>query len=265
MDTKDLEKSLLNDIPIFRGEDDVAAILTWARLAERVGKVLSSNRINKMWLLSGKLQGNASTWFDKYLSQHEEGEENLTDMIADFKDYYLPPDFERLLMTELVNLKQITSVSVYNRQFDRIVNHLSEISQKQLLNLYIEGLKREIRIVVVSTSPLTWLEAQRTADKLDRASYGTARAVKKFIGIESQPRNINKDVTPTYKTQENHKRSRVSTLKGSPPKRPITCWFCRKEGHYQRDCPKMMKIHALLQEDADSESESEVNNEPLNG
>lgn len=249
MNNAEREKLLLNNMPVYDGSDDLSLILSWMDHFKIIMPKLSGSREEKLLLISVKLRGDAMTWYAKFLATADEKstDSDLSDMLTSFRAYFLPANFQQMLLNQLAELSQTTSVNAYNRSFDRLVNQLDNPNPAHLLATYIQGLKRDMRIHVVAKEPRGFIEAQRYADILDMASFGAPLAMKVFAGTRTQPsyRSSMRETPP--------KRTRINALPQSQgprgprgPRRVLRCYLCQEEGHMVHQCSKLRDAQAAI-------------------
>ena len=88
------------------------------------------------------------------------------------REYFAPPNEDRRLQDEWANLKQFGTVFEYVSVLTALAMQLPGLSQTQILDKFIRGLKSKTRIEVELRDPKTPEEAYRLADRFDRIVYG---------------------------------------------------------------------------------------------
>ena len=91
---------------------------------------------------------------------------------ASMKQYFAPPNEDRRLQDEWAYLRQHGSVFEYVSILTALAMQINGLSQSQILDKFIRGLKPKTRIEVELRDPQTTEEAYRLADQFDRIVYG---------------------------------------------------------------------------------------------
>src|SRR5271169_6274238 len=157
--------------------------------------------------------------------------------------YFAPPNEDRRLQDEWANLRQHGTVFEYVSVLTALAMRIPGLSQGQILDKFIRGLKPKTKIEVELRDPKTPEEAYRLADRFDRIVYGV-----KSTSFLTQ--NYNR-YTPTANANMNAdygEPMQIDTLRPrrSGPKnyqRPRTqglCFTCNKPGHIAVNCPTTM-------------------------
>ena len=92
---------------------------------------------------------------------------------AAMRQYFAPPNEDRRLQDEWANLRQHGTVFEYVSVLTALAMRIPGLSQTQILDKFIRGLKPKTRIEVELRDPRTPDEAYRLADRFDRIVYGT--------------------------------------------------------------------------------------------
>ena len=90
---------------------------------------------------------------------------------ASMREYFALPNEDRRLQNEWANLKQYEIVFEYVSVLTALAMRIPGLSQTQILDKFIRGLKSKIRIEVELRDPKTPNEAYRLADRFDRIVY----------------------------------------------------------------------------------------------
>src|SRR5438552_4125608 len=91
---------------------------------------------------------------------------------AAMREYFAPPNEDRRLQDKWANLKQYGTVFEYVSVLTALAMRIPGLSQTQVLDKFIRGLKPKTRIEVELRDPKTPEEAYRLADRFDRIVYG---------------------------------------------------------------------------------------------
>jgi hypothetical protein len=87
------------------------------------------------------------------------------------REYFAPPNEDRRLQDEWANLKQYGTVFEYVSVLTALAMRIPGLSQTQILDKFIRGLKPKTRIEVELRDPKTTDEAYRLSDRFDRIVY----------------------------------------------------------------------------------------------
>jgi Ty3 transposon capsid-like protein/Zinc knuckle len=161
---------------------------------------------------------------------------------ASMRQYFAPPNEDRRLQDEWANLKQHGTVFEYVSVLTALAMRIPGLSQTQILDKFIRGLKPKTRIEVELRDPKTPDEAYRLADRFDRIVYGVKNT--SFL-----TQNYNR-YTPTANANVNAdyvEPMQIDTLRPRQPRRSGRnleqlrakglCFTCKKPGHIAAHCP----------------------------
>jgi hypothetical protein len=112
---------------------------------------------------------------------------------AAMREHFAPPNEDRRLQDEWANLRQQGSVFEYVSVLTALAMRIPGLSQVQILDKFIRGLKPKTRIEVELRDPKTPEEAYRLADRFDRIVYGVKNTSFLTIKLfeECGPEQIN--------------------------------------------------------------------------
>ena len=91
---------------------------------------------------------------------------------ASMCEYFAPPNEDHRLQDKWANLKQYRTIFEYVSVLTALAMQIPGLSQTQILDKFIHGLKPKTRIEVELRDPKTPDEAYRLADHFDRIVYG---------------------------------------------------------------------------------------------
>ena len=159
---------------------------------------------------------------------------------AAMREYFAPPNEDRRLQDEWANLRQHGTVFEYVSVLTALAMRIPGLSQTQILDKFIRGLKPKTRIEVELRDPKTPDEAYRLADRFDRIVYGV-----KSTSFLTQNHNR---YTPTSNANMNTDYGEPMQIDTLRPRRygptnfqrPRTqglCFTCNKPGHIAVNCP----------------------------
>ena len=158
---------------------------------------------------------------------------------AAMRQYFAPPNEDRRLQDEWANLRQHGTVFEYVSVLTALAMRIPGLSQTQILDKFIRGLKPKTRIEVELRDPRTPDEAYRLADRFDRIVYGTKNT--SFL-----TQNYNRYASTSNSNTDYSEPMQIDTLR---PRRAGTqdirrlrtqglCFTCKKPGHIAANCPK---------------------------
>jgi Ty3 transposon capsid-like protein/Zinc knuckle len=158
------------------------------------------------------------------------------------RQYFAPPNEDRRLQDEWANLKQYGTVFEYVSVLTALAMRVPGLSQTQILDKFIRGLKPKTRIEVELRDPRTTEEAYRLADRFDRIVYGT-----KNTSFLTQNYNRYTSTSNTSTATDYGEPMQIDTLRprryGSKDQQqlriPGLCFTCNKPGHIAVNCPTM--------------------------
>jgi len=158
---------------------------------------------------------------------------------AAMRQYFAPPNEDRRLQDEWANLRQHGTVFEYVSVLTALAMRIPGLSQTQILDKFIRGLKPKTRIEVELRDPRTPDEAYRLADRFDRIVYGTKNT--SFL-----TQNYNRYASTSNSNTDYSEPMQIDTLR---PRRAGTqdirrlrtqglCFTYKKPGHIAANCPK---------------------------
>ena len=158
---------------------------------------------------------------------------------AAMRQYFAPPNEDRRLQDEWANLRQHGTVFEYVSVLTALAMRIPGLSQTQILDKFIRGLKPKTRIEVELRDPRTPDEAYRLADRFDRIVYGTKNT--SFL-----TQNYNRYTPTSNASMDYGDPMQIDTIR---PRRigrndiqrlrtQGLCFICKKPGHITANCPK---------------------------
>jgi hypothetical protein len=118
------------------------------------------------------LKGEALLWFRATYGSSDLATVSWDMLKAAIRQYFAPPNENRRLQDEWANLRQTGTVNAYVSYIIALAMQIPDISETQVLDKFIRGLKPKTRIEVELRDPQTPQEAYRLADRFDRIVYG---------------------------------------------------------------------------------------------
>jgi hypothetical protein len=163
------------------------------------------------------------------------------------RQYFAPPNEDRRLQDEWANLKQYGTVFEYVSVLTALAMRIPGLSQTQILDKFIRGLKPKTRIEVELRDPKTTDEAYRLADRFDRIVYGarnTSFLTQNYNRYTPTPNgNMNVDYSepmqidtlrPHQTGPRNFQRPYSQSYQQS--RNQGLCFTCGKPGHIAANC-----------------------------
>ena len=91
-----------------------------------------------------------------------------TDLRAEIRRYFRPADFHRRARDSLANCVQTKGVPAYIYAVKKCAQRLPEVTDDELLDRFVRGLKANVQIKVLKEDPHTFDEACRLAERVAR-------------------------------------------------------------------------------------------------
>jgi hypothetical protein len=157
------------------------------------------------------------------------------------RKYFAPPNEDRRLQDEWANLRQQGTVSEYVSVLNALAMRIPELSERQVLDKFIRGLKPKTKIEVELRDPKTPEEAYRLADRFDRIVYGiksTSFLTQNYnrYSPTSNTNGMNMDYgEPMHIDAFRPRRPGQKTFQ--QPRTQGLCFACSKPGHIAANCP----------------------------
>ena len=121
------------------------------------------------------LEGDAATWWraqglneDAFKELQEDWDKFKKEIEAHFR----PVDSKKLARDKIANLRQRASVRNYTYEFRRLLLEIGNMSEEEMLDRFIRGLKFNVRKEVELRDPTTLTDAVSIAERYDSISFG---------------------------------------------------------------------------------------------
>ena len=143
----------------------------------------------RIYILAANLTDRALNWFVGYASNHNMTDLTYASFIQDFKAAFAGQIDNYDILVKLTNISQRNNVDGYVREFLQYSNLLAEgsLSQVTLVNLFIKGLKLELRKDIRLRQPQTLYEATEAAKILAHTISNDGGPAFSNLPTPSQP------------------------------------------------------------------------------
>jgi hypothetical protein len=161
----------------YSGSKDKLQIREWLRAMEEIFTLgmIPLNHPTTITYAAHYLASEAKTWYKMHELNIQTWQQFKTIMVERYKD---PREVDKLRQ-KLASVRQITTVDGYTVAFDKTTLELTEAAgyaprEEELVFMYREGLKPQIKTLLVARGPITILKPlQETALEIDAALYNT--------------------------------------------------------------------------------------------
>ncbi|GJR93629.1 putative reverse transcriptase domain-containing protein [Tanacetum coccineum] len=212
----------------FKGTEGVVELTQWFERMETVFRISNCSVENQIKFSTCTLLAGALRWWNSHVMAvtHDVAYAmTWVDLRKKMTDKYCPRNEMKKLEAELWNLKVIgTDVVKYNQRFQELallcVRMFPEESDK--IERYVGGLPDMIHGNIVASKPKTMQEAIEMATELMDKRVSTI--------AERQAKN---------KRKGTGNANNINNQKGTGSGQKPTCFECRVQGHFKKECPRM--------------------------
>lgn len=142
--------------------------------------------------------------------------------------------------SRLDQLKQKTSVLLYNTEFRDIMLQLPDMHEADRVHAYIKGLKAAVASQVAMHRPETLLQAQELADTADTIHF--QHFSRRNYQESPRPRQDYRGPAPMDLDAIN----KLTDVERERLRKNGGCFRCRKLGHLARDCTMTNRVHPRI-------------------
>lgn len=232
----------------YSGTRDMVELDNWVFAVRQYLHLVTIEEDKKVILLSTFLIGEALLWFrtsTRALDLMNPTQITWIEVLSQLQAYFTPPNMHDTLMDKWVNIRQTSSVSRYVAELRSIQLQLPELTQLQILDKFIRGLRQRTKIEIKLRAPASVEEAITLADRFDRIVYrqDTYRSSVMTDPYQSQD-NFDADAMQIDAVQVRRnqgQRPPVRQQLGHNNRKPqdlanVTCYNCNQKGHYANKC-----------------------------
>jgi hypothetical protein len=219
----------------------------WLFQVERYCEMAPVPAEDQVKFAGGLLEGNPASW---WLAVHQDIEEKPVNeqweaFRTQIKAHFQPINTAVDARTRLDQLRQRTSVLIYNTEFREIMLLLPNMHEEDRIYAYLKGLKPAVANQVAMQQPTTLIVAQSLATTTDT------------IQFQHMPRR------PTFNHRPVDRPTPRAEYRGPAPmdldaigkltndererlRKNGGCFRCRKTGHLARDCTMSNRTHLRI-------------------
>ncbi|KAI4372863.1 hypothetical protein MLD38_011046 [Melastoma candidum] len=254
-------------IPEFEGNLDPNEFIDWMHTVERIFDYEEVPEDRKVKLAALKLKKYASLWWENTNQQRRrEGRDKIrtwSKMKRSMTKRFLPEHHRRDLYLKLQSLQQVSSLSEYTWEFERLLLQCDvQEAPEQTIARYLRGLKPPIADAVDLQQYWSFNDVRASAHKVEQQQARRA-TTRPFVKAAPFNKGSSSQATPPSTT----------TLKRAPPSttRPEVksherniirrCFKCQGVGYMASECPTRRNV--VIRELSDEEEEFEENADPV--
>lgn len=218
---------------------------SWLFLCRQYFDACGMPSSQKVKFAAAFLRDNAATWWRMQV-QHTDarGMELLTweQFEQALQRQFERPNAKKVLRDRLFNLRQQRSVFEYVAKLREVTVQIPDLSEGEVLDKFIRGLKPAVRKELELRDPATLEEAIRMAERADSVEYRMRSA---YAERSARYGPSNGPVPMELGALNNSSASQgAATLnrRDSKPKRDfsnVTCYVCGKKGHTSKICTQV--------------------------
>lgn len=238
--------------PVFSGLSREPTPQNWAHQMESYlqGNDVLLDTPQAATYAAGYLSGAALTWYRLHLAEVARGAAVPFLTWSDFRNAlitrFTPISPERTAREKLSILRQRNSVRAYAQEYNLCMLELADMSEKDRIFRFLEGLKPDVRIHVELQNPNTLAEAVELAIKADSLVWQVKKGNSGFKPTPFIPRGggprypgANQFSGPSpMELGAMDASKRFDRSKRDSSKEERKCFVCKRPGHLWRQCPQ---------------------------
>ncbi|XP_019057348.1 PREDICTED: uncharacterized protein LOC109116424, partial [Tarenaya hassleriana] len=185
----------------------------------------------------------ALLWWRRVLADQERGERQINTWAqfkAELRRHFVPTNAGEEARTRFRRLRQTGSIVDYIREFSSLCLELNDLSDRDALFHFKDGLKEFARLEVNRRNAQTLDEAITIVEGLPDYSSRPSQQPRPKEGNRPRPSFQNREQSRPHKP--NHSQSHGQSRDRSKPPNP--CYLCGGP-HWVRECPKRAKMNAM--------------------
>src|SRR4051812_44488293 len=199
-----------------------------------------------VYLATNLLRGDAATWWRHHFKKITDDEDEL----PNWKQFerllskkFKPVNATKVACDTLARLRQTSSVKAYNAAFTSTILEIPNISEEEMVDRYVRGLKEKVRVEVELREPTDLEEAMCITDHFDTIAFAYTPRTSFYPTKQLEPRQTFvkplgpapmeiDTITPRFKKLTDEEREKL--------RHAGACFACRQPVHMSSQCPRCM-------------------------
>ncbi|RWV90752.1 hypothetical protein BHE74_00056434 [Ensete ventricosum] len=232
------------DFPRWEGDP-----IEWLSRTERYFQFYRTVDATRVEIAAIHLKGNAIKWLNWF--KHTHGGLSWQRFKEGLLDRFKPTDFNNI-DGQLAKIRQSSKIQEYQTRFVRLSNQTENWFEKQLLGIFIEGLKLEIRGEVKARQPYTLMATisftRIQEEQLKHEVRRTRVAPRPAMPRPTTPSTTIQAPAPKKLTRDELRERSTKEL----------CWHCDEPWSREHHCKKGQLLVIEPVEDEDNETSEEA-------
>ena len=250
---------------VYTGVKDYATLENWISSVDSYFCLTNARPPQIYYYLNTIFTGDAAIWYRYHFKSSQASTLEWSTVRAAMRGFFTPPNRDRRLRDQWASLHQTTSVVDYVARFLKLAMQIPNLTEEDILDKFIRGLKQKTRMELELKEPKTIAEAMRLADRYDSIMFTKTvhlgQKTSKDSAIEYEPggepmqldalrvstKGKSNSNSPAPKATKDSNATNAPVLKKLTPEerdqlRNIgACFKCRKTGHMAKECPTNSK------------------------